>query len=66
MKSKMKIKDIKASSQGVTKDSASPASKPPAIKFVEGAELDGNAPNQNNDVEESKEGHAYQIDIGRI
>ena len=53
----MKMKDIKKhSNPNRSNDSASPASKPPAIKFVDESGLDDDAPNRNNDVvEESKE-----------
>ena len=63
----MKMKDIKKKpSPNVSKDSASPASKPPGIKFVEEAKLDNNTPVQNIDViEESKVELTQQIDTGR-
>ena len=56
------MQDIKKPSQDKSNDSASPASKPPAIKFVDESEVDddNSLPIQNVDVieeEESKEDH---------
>ena len=64
----MKMKDIKKpSNPNRSNDSASPASKPPKIKFVDESGLESDAPNQNNEVvEESKEVHTQQIDTGRV
>ena len=56
----MEKRDIKKPSPAKAKNSASPASKPPAIKFVEEAELNDNTPTptQEDDVvEESKDRH---------